>query len=621
MCGIVGAFRLRGEDPVGRGSAEALACIAHRGPDDEGMYIAGSAVLGHRRLSILDTSAAGHQPFTDQNGRHTIVYNGEVFNFLDLRSRLIAEGHTFRSNTDTEVVLRLFTLKGPAFLHDLNGFFALAIHDAVNDTLFVARDRFGVKPLYWTEFKDRFLFASEMRAFEKFGVDLPIDDVSMRIYFTHHYIPAPYTIHKSAHKLLPGHSITIDRKGIDVQRWYYHEEEAARSKNIADPVQYVRRLLDDAVRIRLLSDVPIGTFLSGGLDSSIISALAKRHKPDLQTFSIGFTEKYFDETEYAEEVARHIGSEHHTLRLSEDDLAQHYQEFLSIIDEPFADSSALPSYLLSRYTRKFVTVALSGDGADEVFGGYRKHQAELRLQQAGMKEHFAKAGGPLWDLLPASRNSRLADRVRQLRKFSRAATLSPRERYLMLASFEDDTVIDDLLGDAKDRYEFDRRRQQMAASIQGNDLNDLLWADLHTVLPNDMLLKVDLTSMANSLEVRTPFLDHRLVSYAFSLPAEMKFRRGRPKALLRQAFQHLLPERIVRRPKKGFEVPLRSLFLGPLKEQVNDVMNTEELLNAGLDPVAVKKLLKRLGSSSSGDAQATVHALIVYLTWWRRQRK
>jgi asparagine synthase (glutamine-hydrolysing) len=619
MCGIVGAFRLRGEQPVDRGLAEALACIAHRGPDDDGTYILGSVALGHRRLSILDTSSAGHQPFTDENGRHTIIYNGEVFNFPELRKRLIAEGHRFRSNTDTEVILRLYTLKGPAFLHDLNGFFALAIHDAMDDSLFIARDRFGVKPLYWTEFGDRFLFASEMRAFEKFGVTLPIDEVSRQIYFTHHYIPAPHTIHKGIQKLLPGHSITVDRKSIEVQRWYHHEEAAAQARNIADPVQYVRQLLDDAVRIRLLSDVPIGTFLSGGLDSSIISALAKQHKPDLHTFSIGFTEKYFDETEYAEEVARHIGSQHHTFTLSEDELAQHYQEFLSIIDEPFADSSALPSYLLNKHTRKFVTVALSGDGADEIFGGYRKHQAELRLQQPGMKEQLAKVGGPLWDLLPASRNSRFADRVRQLRRFSRAATLTPRERYLMLASFEDTSVIDDLLGNAKDPGEFNHRRAQMAAAVRSNDLNDLLWADLHTVLPNDMLLKVDLTSMANSLEVRTPFLDHRLVSYAFSLPAQVKFNMGNGKALLRQAFSDLLPPRVVQREKKGFEVPLRSLFLGPLRSFTHGSIMDPSVSQAGLDPAAVQSIWKRLQSGSPGNSQATVHAMLVYLTWWRRQ--
>lgn len=620
MCGITGAYQLKSTGiPVDFGLLAALQCIAHRGPDDSGEYVKGNAALGHRRLSILDTSSAGHQPFTDQNGRHTIIYNGEIFNFPDLKKKLENKGHQFRSNTDTEVVLRLFILKGPSFLHDLNGFFSLAIHDAETDELFIARDRWGVKPLYWAVQDDRLMFGSELRSLVQLGLKAPVDPISLRMYFTHHYIPAPFTIHSKVNKLQPGHSILASREKVLVDRWYNAEQAAQDVRNIADPVQHVAQLLDDAVRIRLLSDVPVGTFLSGGLDSSIISALAKRHKPDLRTFSIGFTDKYFDETPFAEQVARHIGSDHTTFTLSEDDLAENYPAFLSIIDEPFADSSALPSFLLNRSTREHVVVALSGDGADEIFGGYRKHQAELRARHPGFQEQLAILGAPLWARMPRSRNNPLADRIRQLDRFAGIAGLSAEERYLKLASFEEEANVDQLIGPSPDRSEWNERRARITAPLtQDRSLNGFLRADLHTVLPNDMLYKVDLTSMANGLEVRTPFLDHRLVSYAFSLPAEIKFGLGEGKKILRQAFGHLLPAQVLTRPKRGFEVPLLKLFLGPLKEMVERSLAPDALEDARIDPRGAKQLLERLRSASPGNSQATVHALLVYLSWWRR---
>lgn len=620
MCGITGAYRLKSTGtPVDFGLTAALQCIAHRGPDDEGIFVSGRTALGHRRLSILDTSSAGHQPFTDQNGRHTIIYNGEVFNFPDLRRKLENKGHQFRSHTDTEVVLRLFILKGPAFLHDLNGFFSLAIHDAETDELFIARDRWGVKPLFWAVQDDRLMFGSELRSLVKLGLKASVDPVSLRMYFTHHYIPAPFTIHSNVNKLQPGHAIHVSNEKAVVERWYNAEQAAQDVRNIADPVQHVSQLLDDAVRIRLLSDVPVGTFLSGGLDSSIVSALAKRHKPDLRTFSIGFTDKYFDETPFAEQVARHIGSDHTTFTLNEDDLAENYQAFLSIIDEPFADSSALPSYLLNRSTREHVVVALSGDGADEIFGGYRKHQAELRARQPGIGEKMAILGAPLWAHMPKSRNGPLADRIRQLDRFAGIAGLGAEERYLKLAAFEEDAIVDELIGPNKARSEWNQRRARLTAPLgQDRSLNGVLWADMHTVLPNDMLYKVDLTSMANGLEVRTPFLDHRLVSYAFSLPAEIKFGRGEGKRILRQAFGHMLPQQVLTRPKRGFEVPLRKLFLGPLKAFMDRSLAPDVLEHAGMDHKGVKRLIERLRSASPGNSQATVHALLVYLSWWRK---
>ena len=344
MCGIAGSFQI---DPASPATGErihaALQCIAHRGPDDEGTYTNGSAVLGQRRLSIIDTSSAGHQPFTDEGGRYTITFNGEVFNFQALRADLEAQGHTFRSHSDTEVILRLYTLKGPAFLHDLNGFFAFAIHDAETDSLFLARDRYGVKPLLWSEVDGRFLFSSELRSLLALGAGREQDPVSARQYFAYYYIPAPHTVFKGSYKLLPGHCMHVDKSGVRVERWYDVVEASKQVPKSTDPQKTLFELMDDAVRLRLIADVPVGAFLSGGVDSSIVSALATRHHRHLHTFSIGYADDpFFDESRYAEEVARHIKSEHHTFKLTREELAADYTRLLAATDEPFADSSALP---------------------------------------------------------------------------------------------------------------------------------------------------------------------------------------------------------------------------------------------------------------------------------------
>ncbi|MBK8497875.1 MAG: asparagine synthase (glutamine-hydrolyzing) [Flavobacteriales bacterium] len=620
MCGIAGSYQIDTSKPAtGDRIAAALRCIAHRGPDDEGVYKAGRAVLGHRRLSIIDTSSAGHQPFTDDGGRYTIAFNGEVFNFQELRAKLEAQGHRFRSHSDTEVALRLFTLKGPSFLHDLNGFFALAIHDKEQDELFLARDRFGVKPLLWCEHDGRFLFASEMHALLALGAPREVDPVSLRMYFTHYYIPAPFSMLQGVYKLKPGHAITVGLRGAKADRWYHAEEAAANTHHASDPTERLRELMDDAVRIRLISDVPIGTFLSGGLDSSIVSALAKRHKTDLRTFSIGYNDAYYDETPYAEAVAKHVGTQHTTFTLGNEELAANYDALLRSMDEPFADQSALPSYILNKRTREHVTVALSGDGADEIFGGYRKHQAELRMTDPGLVELLASIGAPLWRMLPKSRNNPLTDRVRQLDRFARSAHLSAEQRYLLLASWDDELDAASLIAASGSEAEFAQRRGMMTAPIRNHkDLNGLLWADLHTVLVDDMLRKVDLTSMAHALEVRTPFLDMRVVEHAFSLPASKKFQRGSGKSILRHAFKDLLPQVTLARAKRGFEVPLTPLLKGPLSEMVDRLIETDLLVAAGLRSSEVDRLLIRFRSADPGSSQATVHALIVYMAWWKR---
>ncbi len=595
---------------------DALRCLAHRGPDDEGTYERGRSMLGHRRLSILDTSAAGHQPFTDNGGRHTIAFNGEIFNFRELRARLEAEGHTFRSLTDTEVVLRLFTVKGPDFLHDLNGFFALAIHDAQEDSLFVARDRYGVKPLYWAEKGGELLVASELRALLALGVDRTLDRCSVEQLLLHQFIPAPATVLAGTHKLEPGHCLHADASGIRHDQWYRLPHPPARP--IPDPERQLRDLLDDAVRMRLVADVPVGTFLSGGVDSSIITALAARHKPDLQTFSIGYAEDpYYDESTHAEAVARHLGTSHHSFRLERTELAEAYVRLLDAIDEPFSDSSALPSFILCERTRRHVTVALSGDGADELFGGYRKHQAELRWARPGAAERTIRALGPLWRALPRSRRSPWQDRIRQFDRFARMAALPPGERSMELTTFTDRTLVHQLwAGLPEERL----RRERALRTEDGpwSGMDRVLLHDLYFTLPNQMLHKVDLTSMAHGLEVRTPFLDKRVVEFAFALPAMSKLRKGSGKHLLRTTFGRLLPPAVMQRGKKGFEVPLLDLYNTLLRDAVDAWLHPDRVEAAGLCAAAVRSLLARSRSTDPGTAEATLHACIVYTMWWER---
>lgn len=622
MCGIAGSYQLaRGKPANGDSIHAALHCLAHRGPDDEGTYAAGRAVLGHRRLSIIDTSAAAHQPFTDEGGRYTIVFNGEAFNFKELRADLEAQGHRFRSQSDTEVALRLYALKGEAFLHDLNGFFALAIHDAERDELLIARDRFGVKPLWYGEQHGQLLFASELRAVEALGASGPIDRHSLAQYFTFHFIPAPYSVLNGLRKLEPGELLRASVAGVVRERWYDLPKAVKRVPPAPDPVTRIQELMDDAVRARLVADVPVGTFLSGGLDSSIVSAIARRHKSDLHTFSIGYADDpFFDESDHAEEVARHIGSQHHTFKLTREDLAENYVRLLDALDEPFADSSALPSFILCERTRRSVTVALSGDGADEVFGGYTRHQAELRLRSPGFAEKAVIALAPLWRALPRSRGNPMANTFRKLDRFARIAHAPEGERWLALASFDPD-------GDAKlivpltDEGDAIRARQRdlTAGLSRMMGLNGVLLADVLTTLPNDMLHKVDLTSMAHGLEVRTPFLDRRVVEFAFSLPPELKVRRGQGKVLLRQAFGDLLPAAALVRAKHGFEVPLRPLFQGPLGSILDDLLTEEAVRAAGLEWRAVQAIRQRNRPGASGGGEATLHALAVFMAWWKRR--
>jgi asparagine synthase (glutamine-hydrolysing) len=629
MCGITGFLALTeaGKKQLSHIN-EAVKAMQLRGPDGNGIFKDENIALGHARLSIIDVSNAAAQPFFDPSRRFVMVFNGEIFNFPEHRMDLEKEGIEFTSTSDTEVLLHLYIREREKCLNKLNGFFAFAVYDTLENELFIARDRYGEKPLLICHYEDGIAFASEMKSLLAFGIPKEIDDTSARIYSHLNYIPGPYSIFKNVEKLQPGTWLRNNENGITKGEYYSISKKAkAQNKQISyvDAQKELVRLLDRAVKRRMISDVPLGAFLSGGIDSSVVVALASKYTEGLHTYSIGYAdEPLFDETSYAKLVADQYNTKHTVFSLRNEDLFSHLHEVLASIDEPFADSSALAVYILCKETRKHVTVALSGDGADELFGGYRKHQAEWRMRQGGTAASMVKAFGPLWKSLPASRNSKLGDLVRKLRKFSEGASMSESDRYWNWCGYADEEYMSSLWSKKPDVNEWKKRKSQLISSIgHSNTMNDMMLNDMQLVLPGDMLMKVDLMSMANSLEVRPPFLDVDVVDFALSLPSDYKVNGQGRKRIVQDAFKHLLPEELYNRPKHGFEVPLLSWFRTDLNSWIfDDLLSATYLKEQGIfEYEAIKQLKTQLQSNSPGDATARIWALIVFQSWWRKWLK
>jgi len=627
MCGITGIYAF---NMVGRVSminiANATQALTSRGPDFQNMYNDQHVALGHRRLSIIDTSPSGHQPMWDSSGRYCIIFNGEIYNFQPLREQLKAAGIIFQSSSDTEVLLNLYIKEGKNCLERLNGFFAFAIYDNKEKSVFIARDRLGIKPLYYLHDDDRVLFASEMKSIIEYGIDKSIDFTALKTFLQLNYIPAPRTIFKHVKKLLPGEHLEISTQGVSKHKYYEVKAQPTNTDDYSAQKERLKILLEQSVSRRMVADVPLGSFLSGGIDSSVIATLASRYKPDLHTFSIGYQdEKYFDETAYAQLVANKIGTRHTVFSLTNKDLYKHLEGILDYIDEPFADSSAIAVYILSQETKKHATVALSGDGADELFAGYNKHAAFYRLLNGGGKVSIAKAFGPLWSILPKSRNSKITNLFRQLDRFSKGAKLSSKERYWRWAGFVDEQGADQLLSESSRQEllenEYQLFKNTLLAGIPAQeDINDLLLQDVKLVLPDDMLTKVDRMSMANGLEVRVPFLDHEVVEFAFSLPVDSKINSQIRKRILQDAYRDILPDKLYNRPKKGFEVPLLKWFRNEMKSLiVHDLLEENFIKEQGIfNPKTVKQLTHKLFSSNPGDVHARIWALIVFQWWWKK---
>ncbi len=616
MCGIVGVVYHSQKNREKESFIRlALQQLNKRGPDYSSAISTNNGQLGHARLSIIDTSIEANQPMQDESGRYTIIFNGEIYNFQSIRDRLLAKGVQFRTHSDTEVLLKLFIEKKEKALNELDGFFSFCVYDKREDEYFIARDRFGIKPLLYYQDDEQFIFASELKAILQFPIDKNIDLNSLTQYFQFNYIPEPNSIFRNVKKLLPGHYIRIKNNKPVIKKYYsFYVNQVLSTDTYEQAQKKIRKLLFLSVEKRMIADVPVGSFLSGGIDSSIIATIGAQIHPNLHTFSIGFKdEPFFDETKYAELVAKKINSKHTVFSLSNNDLFQLFEQVLDYIDEPFADSSAINVYILSKQTRKQVTVALSGDGADELFSGYNKHKALYLAEQKNIKNILIKTGSPLYKLLPKSRQNKWGNIARQLDKYATGLKLSRSERYINWASFMKREQAERLVlsSDSDGKY---------TLPIDINNINDVLYCDFNLVLPNDMLKKVDSMSMANSLEVRTPFLQHELVEYVFSLPEQYKIDSKTTKKILKDAFRKDLPEELYNRPKHGFEIPLLKWFKFELKDYLEQNIFNQSLIEEQgyLNWNEVLRIKNQLHSSNPNDAVSATWALVVFQHWVKK---
>ncbi|MEI7595926.1 MAG: asparagine synthase (glutamine-hydrolyzing) [Bacteroidota bacterium] len=650
MCGITGCIAFT---ELGRRTIDlidgSIAALNKRGPDANGKYIHDNIALGHARLCIIDTSDAAAQPFTDKSGRYTIVFNGEFFNFMDFRNEIISDGIELKSTSDTEILLYLFIKHGKSIIQKINGFFAIAIYDNFERKLTIVRDRYGIKPLYYFQDKDRLVFASEMKSLLAYNIDKEINDLALFQYFQLNYIPPHLSIFKNVCKIEEGSWLELDENFKITKGKYYsigrfedlkierlEDEKIGRFEDLKinqfendlnkvgtyeKAQKHLRKILTDAINIRMYSDVPLGAFLSGGIDSSIIVALATKVNSNLHTFSIGYKdEPLFDETNYAELVAKKYNTNHTSFKLSNDDLLGSLFEMLDYIDEPFADSSALAVFILSNQTKKHVTVALSGDGADEIFGGYNKHTAEIKIRQNNFLNKSLPSFEPLINILPQSRNSTFSNKIRQAKKYIEGLKMNEKERYWRWCGYN---TISESLSYFKnfDLIEtFYQDRQLYIENIDKRDFNSVLSTDIKLVLSGDMLVKVDRMSMANSLEVRNPFLDYRLIDFAFELPASYKNDGITSKKILKDAFREELPIEIFNRGKHGFEVPLLKWMRNELWSLINDDLLNEKFIEEQniFNINTIRNLKKQLFSTNPGDVQAKIWALIVFQYWWKK---
>ncbi len=626
MCGIAGYAALDPRMPLDATHAAAmLACVAHRGPDDHGVHAAAGIVLGHRRLSVIDV-AGGHQPIHGARQSTVAVVNGEIYNYRELRAELDARGHAFRTGSDSEVVAHAYDAWGLDFLDRLDGMFAFALWDGERRRLLLARDRLGEKPLYHASAGGLLLFASELTALRAHpACPDTIDEEALSAYLALEYVPAPATILAGVRKLEPATALLLEDGRARIHRYWELRPPSSAPPPYEDAVTELRRRLEGAVRSRLVSDVPVGVFLSGGLDSSVIAALAVRER-SLDTFSIAFTEASFDESTFAREVARHIGSRHHEQVLRGDEMIDLVPHLPSILDEPIGDASIVPTHALSRFARERVTVALGGDGGDELFAGYPMHQAHRVapwLRRVPGVAHRTAAG--LASLpRPSERNFSLGFRVRTLMRGSSwpppenhgrwMASFSPEEQERLLTP---ETWA--AAGGGHSAFAALHRAWERTTGWPPLTRTGLL--DLYTYLPNDILTKVDRASMAVALEVRAPYLARAVVEFAATLPDAYRMRGLQGKRILRDVARDLLPASILRRPKKGFGIPVAAWLRGPLRTLLQDTLEPAGIRAAGLFDATVVHQLVGEHLSRRRDHRKPLWTLLVFELWRRHGRR
>jgi asparagine synthase (glutamine-hydrolysing) len=594
MCGIAGFFRTCAPAADKTVLQRMGEVIRHRGPDAGGEYLDDHVGLAHRRLSIIDLSPQGNQPMFSADGRLVIVFNGEIYNFQKLRAELERSGVIFRTKTDTEVILALYRQRGTSCLDRLNGMFAFAIWDTVEKTLFIARDRIGKKPLYYYHAGgDRLAFASEIKSLLQLpGISREIEPTALPDFLAYQYIPDPKTIYRNIHKLPPAHFMVLKAGGEPHLAEYWDIEFSPRASCLfADAEDELLDLLQDATSSRMVADVPLGAFLSGGVDSSAVVALmANATNNPVRTCTIGFQDKRHDESPFAREIAG-LFKTNHTEYMDNERFVDTVELLPRFFDEPFADSSAVPTYHVSRLARQAVTVALAGDGGDESFAGYAKYAVEL-------KEHLVRqfVPRPVLSLIHSATGGFESNTLaRKARSLTGSALKDPGRAFFRTNSCIEEQHLQQLLSDDIRRscssYDPADHTLRYWDRMDGKDhVACMLYTDLKTYLPGDILVKVDRMSMANSLEVRAPFLDYRIIEFAASLPSDWKIKGENKKILLRKAFGHLLPEAILNRAKHGFTVPLDSWFRGELKPMAEESLFNQPALAELLSIPTVQRL-------------------------------
>jgi asparagine synthase (glutamine-hydrolysing) len=601
MCGITGWANLdsRALPPEGAQDLLHAMCerMVHRGPDSEGLFVTTGVALGMRRLAIIDL-VTGEQPVFNEDRSVAVILNGEIYNYRELRASLEKRGHTFRSASDTEVLPHLYEEYGDERVRELNGMFAFALWDSRRRRLLIARDRFGEKPLYWGVFDNTLLFASEPKVLLAHPAVKPsLNLQALRHYLSFDYVPAPLSIYEGINKLPAAHRLTLEDGRVEVERYWqlsYKTTEPVPSETEA--AEHLRELLADAVRMRLVSDVPLGVLLSGGVDSSTVAAMAVRASSEpVKTFSISFAEASFDESAYARSVAKFLGTDHHEERLSANLAANLVSEIGSWLDEPFSDPSLVPTYLLSRFTRKHVTVALGGDGGDELFAGYPMY-AGHRWAEVYQRVPAALRGGliePFVRLLPV-KTKNLSFDYKALRFITGTKYDTVARHHIWFGSFTPDQQAQVLSAEAlaTSDSEIYAHARQMVEQCDSNDLIKRMQSlDTQLYLAEDILTKVDRASMAVSLEVRAPFLDPRVAEFAASLPCNYKLRGLKTKYILKKAVRDLLPGFVTRRGKKGFGVPVAEWLKFKLRPLARDLLSPERVRRAGVfNPEYVARL-------------------------------
>jgi asparagine synthase (glutamine-hydrolysing) len=619
MCAICGIVNFTAADPVDRTVIEKMTqALAHRGPDDDGYFIEGQVGLGHRRLSIIDLSG-GKQPIFNEDESAAIIFNGEIYNYQDLAAGLASAGHTFKTRSDTETILHAYEEYGEDCVRHLRGMFGFAIWDRRARRLLLARDRLGVKPIYY--YRDgRFLaFASEIKALLEIpSIPREVDPEALDLYLSLRYVPGPRTMFKNIFRLPPGHLLVVDEAGVRIKKYWDIDYAAAESHSPKDLLERFQDLLDESVRMRLIAEVPLGVFLSGGLDSSAILAQMSKVTGGerIKTFSVGYEtfdekEEEANEFEYARLAAKAFSAEHHEYRLSAKEFEESAPDLVWHLDEPLADPSAIPLYFISKLAREHITVVLSGEGADEILGGYGIYRRMLALDQIYRRSPAGLLAPWLARLAPSE----------ALRHYVRMSGQPLETRYRGVSRGFGAEGKRRLIGE--DRVNESERQLQCVfgeyfnAVEKASPLNRMLYVDAKVWLPDDLLIKADKMTMATGLELRVPFLDHKLVEFAATLPDNRKL-NGTGKAILRQAMRGVLPDAIIDRPKKGFPSPIASWLRGPLRQFPRDhLLAQNSACSNYLDRGAVTRVVEEHDQGRT-DRSQEIWTLLVFEMWHRQ---